>query len=428
MGRVRNIVSAIEIGSSKICVLVGEGEDENNLQVIGRGEVASAGTVVKGEIVDMDGAFELLTQAIDDADSSSGGAMNSSSAIAVGVTGCGIDSFAGVGSVFIKNEEHKVSYADRDEALQNARIATLPVGRTVLNSAESYFVIDNRLKVRNPNNQNARKLDAHVRVIHGLANRLENFRTAVRNCGYEENVELIFNAFASDLGILSETERHQGVLLIDFGAGSTEYSVDYDNGVIIAGMLQVGFEHVLNDLSLALNIHIDECRKMAKSGLLAQIFAEQRAVVELPGNGTVSGKPRQVPLSTFETVIDARLQETFSIISKRIATEIGPLTLESGLVVTGGGALLPRVLEIAQNEFSLSGRVGQPYLPGGAVTNLANPRYSTVWGLLKLAAQCNRGYLPKGSGNLVDKVFTSVDGFYSGLRQTFGDLIASFKI
>ncbi len=423
MFQTRNIVSAIEFGTSKICVLVGESREDGRVDVIGRGEAPAAG-VVKGEIANMEAAFDQLALALEEADAASGGELNNSRIIVIPVTGCGINAREGIGTVFIKNDTQRISENERAEAHQNARIHPLDTDRSILNSSESFFVIDDRMRVRNPIGQTAYKLDAHVHIIHGITNRLENFRTAVRESGYEENVEVVFAPLASGIGILSEEERDGGVLLIDIGAGVTEYVLEFNTGVLASGMIQVGFDHVLNDLAIGLELPLELCRKLIEDGTLTRKMRERSDYVDFP---SATGKVRRIPLVSFETIIDQRLREIFDIVRRKINDPANLAKANCGAVLTGGGALFERSSRIFREVFDLSVRVGQPLDVGGAATGLENPRYSTIWGALKIADYYQR-LEENNTGSILSRLTDWVGEGATRLRRSLGDFRGSFKI
>ena len=409
----RDIVTAIEIGTSKINVLVGEAGTDGRVSVIGRGTAPSAGSVVKGEIEDMELAFEQLGMAIEDAANASDGMLNSTKSVVVVVTGCRIEAFQGIGSVVVKNPEHKVTNRERLEAHENARVLQLATGREIINSSESYFTIDER-RIRNPLNHTANKLEAYVHVVHADAVRLENFRSIVRDSGFEEaHIDVAFSPLADDFGILSDEEREQGVLLVDFGAGTTEFVVEYNSGVQASGVLQVGFDHVCNDLSLGLDLHIDVCRKMIEDKTLQNAMRERREYMEFPSS---TGRVRRIPLSSFETIIDARIRETFEIIRSMATAQGAPAVLDAGGVLTGGGALVARSAPIVREVFDMSCRIGQPFEAGGALTGLDTPRCSTIWGALKIAAFYNELYAGQGGRGMFGNLIDVVDGVLNRTR------------
>ncbi len=386
MFHTREIITAVELGTSKICVLIGETGADGRISVIGSGTVPSLGSIVKGEIDNMELAFDQLGAALDEADKSSHRELGNTRLAVVTVTGCGIDSYQGAGSVFIKNEEHRVTERDRLEAHENARFRHLASDREIINSSESYFTLDER-RMRNPLDQIGRRLDAYVHVVHGLAARIENFRSIIRESGFEDSmIDVVFAPLAVDAGILTEEERENGVVLIDLGAGTTEFLVAYNRGVLASGVLQVGFDHICNDLSVGLELHIGVCRKLIEEGTLGRAMREKREFIEFPGS---TGKVRRIPLASFETIIDLRLREIFEILRQTLAERGALGNLDAGGVLTGGGALFERTGAVFREVFDLGFRVGQPQESGLPVPGAEGPRFSSVWGALKIASYYN---------------------------------------
>ena len=211
----------------------------------------------------------------------------------------------------------------------------------------------------------------------------------------------------------SDEEREQGVLLVDFGAGTTEFVVEYNSGVQASGVLQVGFDHVCNDLSLGLDLHIDVCRKMIEDKTLQNAMRERREYMEFPSS---TGRVRRIPLSSFETIIDARIRETFEIIRSMATAQGAPAVLDAGGVLTGGGALFDRTAPIFREVFDMSCRIGQPFEAGGALTGLDTPRCSTIWGALKIAAFYNELYAGQGGRGMFGNLIDVVDGVLNRTR------------
>ena len=416
----RNIISAVEMGTSKFCVLVGEVDDNGHLDVIGRGEAPSAGSVVKGEIVDMEKAGDQLGKALEEADRASGRSLALSHLMMVVVTGCGIASQPGVGMVLIRNDEHVVTDAERREANDNARVLNLAAERKIINTSESFFLVDGR-RVSNPLRHHGSKLEAHIHIVHGISARVDNFRNLLRESGFEDtDIDVVFSPVASDFGVLSEREREDGVLLIDLGAGCTEYVMEYDNGLCASGVLQIGMEHVANDLSIGLGLSIDQCRKLLVSGELER--ASQQGLSHLTLRGG-TGSERSIPLCSFDTIIDFRLREIFTIVRRQLELAGSPRSLAAGGVLTGGGALFPRARELFSEVFDLACQVAQPRDAEGAITDLASPRYSAVWGALKIAAHYRNG----GSAGAGGGFWSLWDNLALSLRRGRGKLGKALK-
>jgi cell division protein FtsA len=404
-------------------VLVGESSGDG-LQVLGRGEASSGGSVIKGEIVDMDRALELLTEALEMADENSGKMINQSRAVGVVVTNSGISSLQSVGSAVVRAQDYRVSESDITEATRNANVNHLPFERLIIGSFDSYFLLDGHRKVSSPLGQSAHRLDAYVHVIHGETNRIENFSKIMQDVGFEDNVYLIFSGLATTMGILTEDEKRNGAILLDMGAGTTEYVTVYNHGIMASGVIPVGFDHVLNDLSVILKLHIDTCRKLITDGTLAAMSARGQGFIELKNLNSATVK---IPLVSFEKIIDERLKETFGVIKSNLQSQGLFTNIGSGGILSGGAALFPHTLDVYRDVFECPVRVGKPFDASGAITQLENPRYSTIWGALKYCDVCMKSDEQR-SGGFTDSISSALDTLAQNFQKTFANVVKSLKI
>ncbi len=401
----RNVVCAVEFGTSKVGVLIGEVGSRGEVNaIVGQGIAHLPGAVIKGEIADVERAAEALGKALEDADRSSGGELVNCQLMTVLISGCGIESNQAKGIVTVKNPEKIITEEEKQEACENAKVIALSSGREIINTSVSYYLVDNR-RVSNPLKQSGIRLEAFVHIIHAVASRAENYRSVVVNAGVEDaRIELVFSPLATGIGICSELEKENGALLIDLGAGATEYIVYFDRGVCTSGILPLGMEHVANDLSIGLDLHIDACRRILESGTLEKAIREKQSVLELPG---ASGRMRSIPVSAFELIIDARLREIFEVIRKQLREKNAPRALGAGGILTGGGAEYFRSRELFCDIFDMDCRIGVPTDAVGAGVDLDSPRYSAIWGALKVAAFFQQNYVAAPAGGL-DKMLSRI--------------------
>ena len=420
-----NIVTAIEIGTSKICVLIGETSSDGKLAVIGFGECPSNNSVIKGEIVDMDTALEQLIKAVALADESSNRAINDSNVIALSITGSSILSYQGSGTVFIQSEDHRIGEEEITTAIKNAQSNNLPYDRTLINSFDSYFLLDGHKRVRNPSDMTAHKLEVCIHAVHGKTNQIENFYSLLRDAGFDDDPAPVFSGIASAYGVLTDEEKESGALLLDMGAGTCEYLAIFNMGILASGVLPVGFEHLANDLSLGLDLHISDCRKLLREGIIVEHIQQRAPFIETRIN---PGGIRKIPLTSFEKIIDLRLRETFQIIHGKLATQNIIRNLSSGGILTGGGALLPRSSELFREVFNLPVRVGQPFAANGATAGIENPRYANVWGVLKFAEEFNQILNSKQKNSITDKLLSSADGAATRFLRSLSDIFKSIKV
>ncbi|MCK4983703.1 MAG: cell division protein FtsA [Victivallaceae bacterium] len=420
-----NIITAIEMGTSKICVLIGETSSDEKLAVIGFGECPSNNSVIKGEIVDMDTALEQLTKAIAQADESSNRAINDSNIIALSITGASILSYQGSGTVFVHNEDNRIGDEEIATAVQNAQSNNIPYDRTLINSFDSYFLLDGQKRVRNPIDMIAHKLEVCIHAVHGKTNQIENFYSLLRDAGFDDDPAPVFSGIASAYGVLTDEEKENGALLLDMGAGTCEYLAIFNMGILASGVLPVGFEHLANDLSLGLDLHISDCRKLFQEGTIVEHIQQRKVFVETP---TGPGGVRKIPLASFEKIIDLRLRETFQIIHAKLAAQNILQNLGSGGIISGGGASLPRSSELFREVFHLPVRVGQPFASNGATAGIEDPRYATAWGTLKFAEEFNQIINSKQKTSIAEKILNSADGVASRFLRSLSDVYKSLKI
>lgn len=404
--------------------MVGQTSADGKLAVIGFGECPSNNAVIKGEIVDMDVALEQLTKAISDADESSNRMLNESNVVALSVTGSSILSYQGTGTVFIHNEENRVGEDDIAVAVQNAQSNNIPYDRTLINSFDSYFLLDGHKRVRNPLDMVAHKLEVCIHAVHGKTNQVENFYSLLRDAGFDEDPAPVFSGIASAYGVLSDEEKENGVLLVDMGAGTTEYLAIFNMGILESGILPVGTEHLANDLSLGLDLHISDCRKLLRDESIIEHIQQRKPFIEISER---LGGVRKIPLTSFEKIIDLRLREIFQVIRRKLQPRNVLQNLGSGGVITGGGALLPRSSELYREVFHIPVRVGQPFAANGAAAGIEDPRYGTVWGTLKFAEEFNQIVNARQKTGIAEKLLNTADGAANRILRSLSDVFKSLK-
>lgn len=406
------IVVAVEIGTSKICVAIAESDESGNIILLGHGERSSDDSVIKGEIVDMDKAMVQFREALSDAEESADIEISSSYSIYVGITGSHIHTYKGMGSELISSEDHIISEEHMNKAMMNAQI--IPhhePGERVLDAIGGHFVIDGKVQCENPLNQVGHKLEVHSHIIYGNNNRIETFLAPLKDVEFD-NPTPVFSGIASAFPLVSDEEHRQGTLFIDMGAGTTEFITFYNPGILSSDVLAVGCDHIANDLAIALDLQFKPvCRELLIKSVVD--FDPDLQFIEIPG----SLETRKLPVQTIQKVIDMRLRETFEIIKSRLDEEGLMSSIGAGIVFTGGGALIPVAEDILKDVFQLPVRVVDQTLPsgfGGAVSELESPRYSMLLGLLQFAV------LSSEKGSLITKIDRSLNSFIkSFFKKTF---------
>ncbi|MFA6291431.1 MAG: cell division protein FtsA, partial [Victivallales bacterium] len=379
MFRNRHIITAVEIGTSKICVLIGEANQQGRISVLAHGEApVESGAVCKGEIIDMDRVTRCLDEAIEKAEHAADVDIDTNNLYIAVTGGNHIRSLRGTGHVIVLNEGRRISQEHMLEALRNATIVPVPAECVILNSVYGNFLIDGLRRIADPEGQIADKLEASAHIIYGNRNCIENFQAPLRELGYDGSIP-VFSAIAAASGVLTDDELKNGVLMIDMGAGTTEYMLFHDSGAQASGILAVGCDHIANDLSVGLDLNISICRKMVVDNTFHSKKEHGQAFIEFEGNIGL----RKIPVVSSEKIVDIRIREIFGLILSQLQSTRMLSYIDRGIVLTGGGSLIPQVREIAASVFESPVRIGYPIELSGSVTNLKPPRYGMVFGLLK---------------------------------------------
>ena len=419
MGKTAVIATAVEIGTSQISILVGEVTGDS-VTVIGRGTAPSGEAMRKGEIRDMELISKAFEQAMAQADESSGGAVLGSAIVTQVISGGGVICTTGVGTASVRNEAGIVGEAEMNEARCNAQVIEITPGWQIINTDDIFWRLDGR-PVGHPLNQRGRKLEVQVLIVLAPAAQVANFSDLIRNS--ELLNAKLYNAYApicAKEGTLTDKEADDGAVLIDLGAGCTDYLVARDGGMVEAGTLQIGFDHVANDLAIGLGLSFGVCRKLLESGAVKTAIEQESPalMIQLPNGG-----PQEIPISRFEAIINPRLQEIFEQVRKHIRTQGA---LFSG-VLTGGGALHPGALELFSKTFNLPCRVGTVADATGSITGLDSPRCTTVWGALKIAAYYYRSFSAGKGGSAFQRFLEGMNNIWIFLPRWAGKLWKAFK-
>jgi cell division protein FtsA len=412
------IATAVELGTSKVCVLIGAYDEGSDVTVLGHGEMPVGDAIArKGVIEDVEKVNELFKDALEMAEASAKIQIGHQN-IFLGVSGPHVTSNKGIGSVTVNGVDGKITERDIAEACANASIERLAED-VELDSIVNRYVLDGKRECGNPLNQTAFKLDVHSHNIRCDRNILETFRTPLYEMGFERSTP-IFNGIASASATVTDEEHEKGVVFLDYGAGTTEYLLLISPGVLASGVIPIGTDHLVSDLSVAFDLPVSPaCRNllMKFAGADGGEIPRDR-LLEVP----TSQGPRKISWDNIEKVLSLRMRETLEIVKERLAATGALETVGNSVVITGGGAELAMAEELTASVFGLPTRVAGRNVPkdfNGALSNLASPRYSTLLGLLKYGLM--RTKRPSAISKL-DKNLTSF------LKKAFRNTLEAMKI
>lgn len=375
-----NIIVGLEIGTSKVCAVVGELNDEGALNIIGIGQAKASG-VRKSEIVDSPLAEQTIRDAIVQAETMADVEIRS---VYLGVGGGHVRGFTNHGVHPVVSADREITQDDVDDVVKNAKSVNLPAENSILHAIRQHFVVDGQQGVTNPVGMLGARLEVDVHVVHGITNRVHNAVRAVK--GLQLEVEsVVFNGLAASLAVLTNEQKEMGALVIDLGGGTTNYVVYADGIIKHTGVLAVGGDHVSNDLAFGLKLPLGRAESLKIEHGSAFLDDAARGQ-EITFDRDASGAKRSVSKEHLQLIMAARLEETFQLIAEDIYNAGLLNYLGSGLFLCGGGARIPRINELASQTFGLPVSLGRTNCINGIKAALDHPEFATAIGLVRFGS------------------------------------------
>jgi len=366
-------IGAVEIGTSKVTALVGE-YTGREIAIIGCGECPSRG-VIKGSVVDYRAATECTHNALEIAERDANERIDH---VYLAQTGGHLEGFYNEASVNVKAADNMIEMDDIRTVCDLAKAKDLPLGRMVVHNIRRPFRVDGRLVPTSPENLVGQKLEVGYWTVHGQEQRLADNIHVIRGFNLEVR-ELVLSSLASGHMVTSMEERQNGVLAVDIGAGTTDYVLYRHGAPHTTGVLAVGGGHFTNDISIGLRLTEGQAEKLKLRFGRAVIQARDKGEkVWLDGNFAIGD--RQFSRHAIESITAARAWELLEVVRKRLGNAFSPETCAAGVVLTGGAAKMPALVECASKVFGTAARLGEA--PSWVNENLRDPGFHTALGIL----------------------------------------------
>jgi cell division protein FtsA len=368
-----SIVVGLDIGTTKVCVVIGE-MTEQGVEIIGVGSHASQG-LRKGVVINIEATVSSVKRAVEEAGLMAGCEIHT---VFTSISGGHIKAFNSHGIVAVKSKE--VTQRDLDRVIDAARAVAIPMDRDVLHVLPQDYIIDEQDGIREPLGMSGVRLEAKVHIVTGAATSTQNIVKCCNRTGLNV-AEIVLAPLAAAEAVLTDEERELGVALIDIGGGTTDVAVYHDGAVKHTGVIGIGGNHVTNDIAAGLRTPFNDAERIKQRfGYAKASMVDGDERVDVPG---VAGKgPNSVSRQILCEIIEPRLDEIYELVQKEIAKTGFEGSLASGLVVTGGSMLLPGAVEMAERCFGMPVRLGVPAHVGGLVDIVSNPTYATGVGLV----------------------------------------------
>ena len=377
-------VVALEIGTSEVRALVGELTDDGQLMVSGLGECPSRG-VRKGEIIDFDNALSCVREALQQAEETGNLTINQ---VHLLVSGGNIRSLVNRGAVPVLNDAGEITADEIERVEEMARAVNLSTDHQILHTIRQHFYVNDGQAVVNPEGMEGVRLALDMLILYGQRNPLRNIVKVVHSAQMDV-LDVAFSGLCAALSVLTPAEKNNGVLMIDLGGGTTNFVAYAEERLADGGSFAVGGDHVSNDLAFGLRIPQAEAEriKLEHGTALADFNVRNQTVSVNPGTGQ---PPRMVRMADIAAIIHVRLEETLVLIREQLRQNKLISKLGSGVVLTGGGARLKKVDQLAEKIFGLPCRMGRPRDVNGLTMVMEQPECAAVVGMLRYATRSFR--------------------------------------
>jgi cell division protein FtsA len=374
-----HILVGLEIGTSKICVVVADSKPDGSIKILGVGQAPSRG-VRKGEIVDFDTAQKCVHEALVDAEEKSDVMIQS---VYLGVTGAHIESFNNRGMVAVPEDQDEIAEADCDSVRASAREVSIPSQNMFIHSILQHYYVDGQEGILNPVGMMGHKLEADFHIIHGIGTRVKNAVRCVKEIPLEVE-DVVFNPLAAAQVVLNQHQKNLGALAIDIGGGTTDYLMYVDGAVRQSGSIGIGGDHITNDISMGLRIPMARAEKLKiEEGSVTLGMALPGETVTLKDDSGFAGK--EVERETLNSIVHMRVRETLDLLRRRLEAGGDLHLMGAGIFITGGTSLLRGVDHLAQEIFELPVHITHAQTMSGLTSAFENPQFSTAIGLIKYA-------------------------------------------
>lgn len=378
MAKKDEYVVGLDIGTTKICTIVGEVTD-GGIDIIGIGSHPSKG-LRKGVVVNIESTVSSIKNAVEEAELMAGGEISS---VFAGIAGGHIKGINSHGIVAIKNKE--VSALDVERVIDASQAVSIPLDREVIHVIPQQYIVDEQDGVKDPVGMSGVRLEAKVHIVTGAVTSAQNIIKCCNRAGLNVN-DIILQQLASSEASLSTDEKDLGVVLIDIGGGTTDIAVYSNGSVVHTAVLTIGGNHLTNDIAVGLRTPAHEAERIKlKYGCSVTGLVHKDETIEVPSVG--GRNPRVLSRQILAEIIEPRMEEIFSLVQQEIARSGFEDMVAAGIVLTGGTSIMEGVPELAEQIFNLPVRRGTPRGIGGLVDVVKSPIYATGVGLVILGSK-----------------------------------------
>lgn len=425
-----NIITAIDIGSHKVCAVIAIVDDEGKAKVIGESSYPAYG-IKKGEITGIDEAINSIASALTGAERMAG--LTVSSAY-VTINGKQIISNNNKGVVAISDSE--ISEDDVFRALEQAKTVAIPPAREIIHLIPRQFIVDQQSGIKVPIGMTGTRLEVDAHIISAPSTAIHNLQKCIQSIGLRID-GIVFSGWAAAQSVLTQTEKELGVLLLDFGGGTVSITTFVEDSITYSTSIPFGGSNITRDLAAGLRLSLDDAEKVkirAEEVFRSSEVSNSKekeddekpkktdildvSQLDIEGVKTISRK-------LFTDIIGARVEEIFDLIKANIDQSGNDYKLPAGIVVTGGSSLVPEITALAKKNFGVPARIGTPKGLEGLVDGISSPAYAAAQGLIlyALGDEVYRGDSRYSSSSTSKKKGNSQGGVFGKLGGLFKNIL-----
>jgi cell division protein FtsA len=373
-----NLIVGLDIGTTKICCVVGE-MSQGNVNIIGIGTHPSIG-LRKGVVVNIESTVDSIKKAVEEAELMAGCEISS---VYTGIAGGHITGFNSRGIVAIKGSE--ITEIDVERVIDAARAVAIPMDREVIHVLPQEYIVDEQAGIQNPVGMAGVRLEAKIHIVTGAVTSAHNIVKCCNRSGLDV-CDIVLESLASGEAVLTGEEKELGTALLDLGGGTTDLAIFSDKNIRHTFVLALGGNNLTNDIAIGLRAPHAEAEKIkTRYGTCLSSSVSADEMIEVPGMG--GREARKLPRQILGEILEPRMEEIFTLAKREVYRAGLENSFPSGLVLTGGTSLLEGTTEIAESVFNLQTRLGKPQGITGLVDVVNNPMYATGVGLVLYGAK-----------------------------------------
>ena len=373
----KKLVVALDVGTSKIVVIVAELQEDGVLKIIGLGQHLSKG-LKKGVVINIDSTMQAIQRAVEEAELMADCKIKD---VYTGIAGSHIKSLNSHGMVKVRDSE--VSQMDIDRVLETAQAITLPPDQQVLHVLTQEYVLDDQRDIKEPLGMSGMRLEVKVHIVSGAIAAAQNIIKCIKRCGLEV-LELVLQPLASSEAVLTKDEKDLGVCLVDIGGGTTDIAIIKNGSIQHTTVIPIAGDQITNDIAVAFRTPLQSAEDIKiNHGAATTLMASTNEIIEIP---LVDGRePKKITTQALAQVIEPRVTELFELVRNELQRSRMGNVIASGVVITGGSSMMKGIVNLGEKVFNMPVRIGIPRDVDGLLQVVENPRYATGIGLLKMA-------------------------------------------